>query len=208
LARSYASPLRTAQAAETRRRILDAAGERFAADGYAGASLAQIAADAGVSLETVKLNGPKSALLLGSFEQAFTGAEASGAIHEQAVGTALMEAPDHQLLEGLVAFIAGANARIAGLWPSLLSAAAGDPAVRRAYDEMQRNRRSDFAAAIALMRARGLAHRDTPDDELAAALSFLMSPESYSQLVLEHGWTHDAYVAWLTDTIRRVILAR
>jgi AcrR family transcriptional regulator len=206
LARSYASPLRTAQAAETRRRILDAAGDRFAADGYAGASLSQIAADAGVSLETVKLNGPKSALLLGAFDQAFTGAEEPGAIHEREVGAQLMAAPDEHLVEGFVTFVTGANVRIAHLWPSLLAAASGDPSVAQALDGLQRRRRSDFMAAVTMLRERGLLHREAPDAELAAALSFLVSPESYTQLVLEYGWPEDAYRSWLLDAVHRLIL--
>ncbi len=204
--RDYDSPLRTAQAAETRRRILAAAGNRFAADGYASTSLAQIAADAGVSPETVKLNGPKSALLLGSFDQAFTGSEGAGAIHEREEGARLSAAPDDQLVAGFIAFVTGANSRIARLWPSLLTAAAGDAAVAEALAGLQQRRRSDFAAAVAQFRERGLLTRDTPDAELAAALSFLVSPESYTQLVLEYGWTEDAYRAWLADAISRLIL--
>ena len=206
LARSYASPLRTAQAAETRRRILDAAASRFAADGYTGASLGQIAADAGVSLETVKLNGPKSALLLGAFDQAFTGAEGPGAIHEREIGAELMAVPDAQLVAGFITFVSGANIRISRLWPSLLAAASADAAVADALAALQQRRRSDFAVAVAVFRERGLLHRDAPDAELAAALSFLVSPESYTQLVLEYGWTEDAYRAWLLDAVDRLIL--
>ena len=74
----YVSPLREAQAAQTRARILDAAVELFGANGYAGTSLAKIAQAVGVSVETVKQNGPKSALLLASFDRAFSGAEGEG----------------------------------------------------------------------------------------------------------------------------------
>src|SRR6478735_12069725 len=114
--RSYASPLRTAQAAETRRRILDAAAALVAEDGYASTSLSRIAEAAGVSLETVKANGPKSALLLGAFDRAFTGAEGVGAIHERDIGDQIMAAPDEELLAGFVAFVAGANERVSRLW--------------------------------------------------------------------------------------------
>jgi len=51
--RSYRSPRREEQAAETRRRIVDAARELFGAQGYAGTSLAAIAERAGVSVPTV-----------------------------------------------------------------------------------------------------------------------------------------------------------
>ena len=67
----YVSPLRDAQAAATRRRILTAAAQAFAESGYAGTSLAAIARRAGVSTETVKQNGPKAALVMDAFDLAF-----------------------------------------------------------------------------------------------------------------------------------------
>lgn len=204
--RSYASPLRTAQAAETRRRILDAAAVLVATDGYASTSLSRIAEAAGVSLETVKANGPKSALLLGAFDRAFTGAEGVGAIHERDIGDQIMAAPDEELLAGFVAFVAGANERVSRLWIALLDASMGDPALEAGLEALQGRRRSDFRAAIAGFRERGLAKRAGDDIRLADALSFLVSPSSYVQLVLDAGWTMDQYREWLVDTIERTIL--
>lgn len=203
--RTYTSALRTAQAAETRRRILTAAGELFARDGYANTSLARIADAAGVSLETVKSNGPKSALILGAFDQAFTGEEGDGAIHERDVGASLLDVPDDQLLPNLVAFIAGANERIARLWIALLDASMGDPAVERELEALQERRRSDFRAAMVGFRERGLARRPGDDEVFAAAMQFLISPSSYVQLVLDAGWSMQQYREWLVDTIERTI---
>jgi len=205
--RSYASPLRSAQAAETRARILSAAATRFAEAGYAGTSLAEIAAEAGVSVETVKLNGPKRSLLIAAFDQAFTGAEGEGPVHERPLGQRLMEAPDDEsLLAGYVDFVSSANARASVLWLTFQTAAMSDPLIRESLDAVQERRRSDFARSIALFRERGMLSSARPDEELAAALSFLVSPSSYLELVVGSGWGHEQYTAWLTDTIRRVIL--
>ncbi len=206
--RAYSSPLRAAQAAETRRRILDAAAELFARDGYAATSLARLAEAAGVSLETVKANGPKSSLILAAFDQAFTGevgdAEAAP-IHERDVGDRLRDIPTEQLLEGWVEFIAGANERISRLWIALLDASMGDPAVAAGLERLQERRRSDFRASVAEFRSRGLARRAVDDEQLAAALLFLVSPSGYVQLVLDAGWSMAQYRAWLVDTIERTI---
>ncbi|MDQ1680520.1 MAG: hypothetical protein QOI42_1379, partial [Frankiaceae bacterium] len=51
--RSYSSPLRAAQAQETRRRILDSARFLFAGNGYPTTTIAAIARHAGVSADTV-----------------------------------------------------------------------------------------------------------------------------------------------------------
>ncbi len=210
MARTYTSALRTAQAADTRRRILAAAGELFANDGYATTSLARIADAAGVSVETVKSHGPKSALILAAFDQAFTGEEAADgdgerAIHERDLGTRLLESSDAELLQNWVAFIAGANERISRLWIALLDASMGDPAVEEGLEALQARRRSDFRASQAAFRERGLARRPGDDEAYAAALSFLVSPSSYVQLVLDAGWSMRQYRDWLVDTIERTI---
>ena len=53
MARPYESPLRREQAAATRRQILQAAQRLFERQGYAATTIAQIAAEAGVSVKTV-----------------------------------------------------------------------------------------------------------------------------------------------------------
>jgi AcrR family transcriptional regulator len=201
----YVSPLREAQAAQTRRRILDAAAHVFGEGGYSGASLAAIAKQAGVSLETVKQNGPKPALLLASFDQAFSGAEGEGPLHHRDLGAqaAVLEGDD--MLTFHLGFVAEANARVARLWPRLLEAA-GDPDVARRLAEVQKNRRFDMLSSIREYRAKGLCHSSRPDAELAQELSFLISPESYTQLVLDAGWSMRAYRAWLLRAVRRMVL--
>ena len=74
--RSYRSELRQQQAEQTRSRVVEAAAELFAADGYARTTLAKIAAAAGVSAETVQGQGPKAALLIAAVE--YVGVGVSG----------------------------------------------------------------------------------------------------------------------------------
>ncbi|WP_264074786.1 TetR family transcriptional regulator, partial [Mycolicibacter minnesotensis] len=68
--RRYRSELRQQQAEATRSRILAAAADLFATDGYARTTLAKIAASAGVSAETVQGQGPKAALLIAAIQYA------------------------------------------------------------------------------------------------------------------------------------------
>jgi len=206
--RAYVSPLRAAQAAATRRRILETAAELFARDGYAATSLAKLADEAGVSLETVKANGPKSSLILAAFDQAFTGevGDADAApIHQRDVGAELLDVPDERFVRAWVEFVTGANERISRLWIALLDASMGDPAVAEGLESLQERRRSDYRASIRAFRERGLAKRDADDEHLAASLLFLASPSGYVQLVLDAGWSLAQYQDWLVDTIERTI---
>ncbi|MBN9612272.1 MAG: helix-turn-helix transcriptional regulator, partial [Actinobacteria bacterium] len=130
--RSYRSTLRAEQAAATRRRILEAAAACFIAGGYGGTSLSAIAERAGVSLETVKANGPKRELLLGAFEQTFAGAEGREQLSESDQGVEMLALPDDRFLDAAVEFVARANERTSALWTEFLSAANADPAVDEA----------------------------------------------------------------------------
>lgn len=208
MAPPYVSPLREAQAAETRRRILDAAVAVFGESGYSGTTLPRIARAAGVSVETVKLSGPKSALLLAAFDHAFTGEEGDGRpLHERGLGGAAQTVPTGELLGFLLDFIAAANARVALLWPRVLDAASGDVDVAARVALLQSNRRKDMRALVALLREQGLCRSARPDEDLADACSFLVSPEGYTQFVIDAGWTPAAYRAWLQRAVEALVLA-
>lgn len=203
---SYVSPLRAAQAAATRRRILEAAASAFSSSGYAGASLAQIAEAAGVSVETVKQNGPKSALLLACFDLAFAGEEGDGPLYQREGLAELRAKPRAELLPGLIAFIATANSHVVRLWPRLVEASMMDADVAARLDALQQSRRVDMLGAITVLRDAGLCVSTAPDEDLAAQLSFLLSPEGYAQLVLESGWSTAQYQRWLATAIERMLL--
>lgn len=203
----YSSPLREAQAAETRRRILEAAASAFGTSGYSGTSLAQIAKDAGVSVETVKQHGPKPTLLLAAFGHAFTGTDYEIPLHRQPELDGIRALPDDEFLGGWLGFVADANSRVARLWPRVLEAALIDPDVGERVAAVLERRRQDMDSVIALLRGRGMCRSGRSDAELAAAVSFLISPESYAQLVLDSGWSRGTYLSWLVSAVERMILA-
>ena len=92
--RTYRSELRQQQAEQTRSRVVAAAAELFAADGYARTTLAKIAAAAGVSAETVQGQGPKAALLIAAVEYAAFGVSGEENILNLDVGRQLIAIDD------------------------------------------------------------------------------------------------------------------
>jgi len=196
--RPYRSALRSAQAAETRVRVLTAAAVEFAARGYAGTSIPAIAAAAGVSPETVKLQGAKHELLLAAFELTFAGREGDDPIADDAaIQEVLATIPD----DGLAAFFADTvaefSARGAGLWAAFCAAARSDDAVAAAHRDLLDRRLEDHARIVDLFRTRGLVGSTRPRGELAAALAHLGSPEGYLLLVEDYGWSPARYREWL-----------
>ncbi|WP_348787444.1 TetR family transcriptional regulator [Leifsonia sp. NPDC080035] len=210
--RPYRSSLRQEQAQQTRRRILEAAGEVFSARGYASASLADIAAAAGVSVESVKVHGPKRALLLASFELSFGGEAGEASLTERPEIAEIAAILDPEgMLAALVPVIADANARTSGLWATFTAAARDDAEVGAALSGLLERRHADYGRMVDLLAERGMAGAAAlkPADRrrLADALSFVMSPEGHQQLVGESGWSHRAYTDWLLDAVRTLVAA-
>lgn len=200
--RGYQSDLRTSQAAATRSRILDAAAERFTVTGYTGTSLADIAQAAGVSVETVKLGGPKRRLLLNAFTHSFAGSEGLESLASHGpVAEITAEIDSTRYLAGIAHFVAESNRRSSILWTTLLSAATSDALLSDELDELQRRRRADMLVLVDELRARGLADMARSRETIADTVSFILSPEGYNQLVLGAKWSQPDYEAWLARTI-------
>lgn len=205
--RRYDSTLRREQAAGTRRRILEAAGRLFAAHGYAGTSMAAIASEAAVSVETVKANGPKRDLLVHAFELLFAGSESYETIHDQDEIRAVLALPDHIFLEGAVAHLVVANGRALALWRALQSAANSDPAIARSLDGIQARRLADCRQTMDVLAERRMLAKDADLDRLAAVFAYLVAPEGYELLVAVAGWSRERYAAWLQESLEKLVLA-
>lgn len=200
--RSYHSELRTSQAAETRLRILDAAAERFTVAGYTGTSLADIARTAGVSIETVKLGGPKRHLLLAAFEHSFAGAEGIDSLADHnPVAEITADTDPARYLAGIMHFVAESNRRSSLLWTTLLSAAAADTVLGSELEGLQHRRRADMLVLVDELHSRGLTSTTLPREVLVDTVSFILSPEGYNQLVLDAHWSQPDYEVWLMRTV-------
>ena len=90
-ARVYRSELRARQARETRARIIAAAGELFARQGYQATTIAAIARAAGVSGETVKTAASKAELLIAAFEVTFSGYEGAESLTDTDVAAGVLD---------------------------------------------------------------------------------------------------------------------
>jgi AcrR family transcriptional regulator len=203
--RAYRSELRARQALETRRRIVVAAAELFARQGYQAATLAAIGRAAGVSTETVKAAASKAELLIAAFEVTFAGEEAAPSLTDTEIAAGILELPDDAFLDAVIAGITGANARGHALWTVLVGAAASDPVVDDALQGILTRRAADYTRLVEELVRRGCATGLSEPAAAAAVLSFLLSPEGYQQLVVQSGWTPARYAAWVRQAILREV---
>jgi len=203
--RSYVSPAREAEAAATRARIMEAAALLFTRDGYAATPLRAIAAQAGVSVQSVHLAGPKSALLIAAFERTFAGDEGSHPLYKRSEMAAIIAEPDTpRAIDLYVAFIASANERSAAIVRAMHAAADADPIARAAAAELDQRRRAEMTHGAMLFVARGLVPAERADD-VADVLGFVTAPETYLYFVQGTGWPFDKYRLWLRQSIRDMV---
>src|SRR3954449_2775669 len=94
--RVYNSPLRAEQAQRTRTAVLDAAGRCFLDKGYAATTMKDVAAEAGVSVQTVFGQGSKAALLLACVDRALVGDDETVPLRQRDQFTRLLAAGDKE----------------------------------------------------------------------------------------------------------------
>jgi AcrR family transcriptional regulator len=200
--RSYRSPRREEQAAETRRRIVDAARELFAAQGYAGSSLAAIADRAGVSVPTVYNSvGGKPGLLAALNDVVDETGDVAG------IGRRIGTTTDPVEIVRLTARLRRLLMEGAGDIVVVLSeAAAADPDVAAAYRAGQERSRAGTRGCVERLRALG-ALKPGLDPGLADdAVYAVMHHAVWTRLVDECGWTADAAEAWYAETLGQLLL--
>ncbi|GAA5031746.1 helix-turn-helix domain-containing protein [Actinopolymorpha pittospori] len=207
--RTYRSELRQRQAAETRRRVVEAAAGVFSENGYQAATFAQIAKRAGVSIETVQKHGPKTALMWAAVEVASFGVEGEVDFFATDLGTAMIEVRD---ADGFAAFVGEAmlaiNEPAAGVWTAVTGAALGDSELRDHLVERLAGIRRQVENVLRVVGERGWLRTDVAFDDLVEACCVITSVESYVRFVRLDGKSHEEYQAFITRTIRDTILKR
>lgn len=200
-------PTRREKAAATRERMLRAAIEVFAEEGYVGARMADIASRAGVAVQTLYfVFHTKPELLQACFDYAVLGPERL-VPPEQASFRDIATARSGRA--ALRAFVAGNTAileRVATT-DEVARAALHEPeaaAVVRSSEQLRRQGYRDILQTIA---GRFPLRAVIELDEAVDILLMYGSSATYLAMV-RAGWTRERFEEWLTDTLARTLLAR
>lgn len=194
---------------ETRSRILAAAAELFAAEGYARTTLAKIAAAAGVSVETVQGQGPKAALLIAAAEFAGLGVTGEENVFNLEIGRRLLAIDDpQQALDFVVAAVTEVHEGSAKLAPALLGGANSDPELDRHLNDFIAGINLQARRVLEVFRRRGWLRSDVPFDELVeTAAVLLFSVEPYLRMTRRDGWSSEAYRTWCRRMLAETVFA-
>ena len=206
--RRYESTLRREQAAATRARIVTAAAELFAAQGYTQTSIEQIAARAGVARPTVytAFTG-KPALLKQALDLLLAGDDAPVPVRDRPWFQELLRQRDpRRLLELEARNDRMINERIAALHEALRNAAATDDDIAGLYTTIKQQRRIGARVVAEALAALGPLRGDLDLDTATDVLWLLKDPALYTALAGDRGWPADRYQAWLARTMQASLL--
>ena len=196
------------RAGDTRRRILEAAAERFSDRGYAATTLASVAQAAGVAVQTVYFVFHNKAELLTATISSIAWAESSG----PRSGASWLDeaaAADDAGRRLAIAVEGGVDlyGRIAPLLPALTEAALSDAQLARAWQRIVDERRSGMQHLAELMARRGELRPGMDSTVAAAILNGVHRHEVYLAFTRESGWSVEAFKGWLFGALCRELLA-
>jgi AcrR family transcriptional regulator len=206
--RAYRSGLRAQQAEATRRAVLAAAAELYAARGYAATSIDAIAEAAGVSRSTVfTAAGGKPYLLKTVYDQALIGDDEPVPLAERPESRRLRTLTDGaEIVAGYAAILARIMAGVSVLYEVVRAAADTDADVAALWADIQRQRREGAHRIVTLLTAAdALTPRLTPD-QAADVITVYNDPALHHHLVVSRNWSPAAFTAWLTRTLQHELL--
>ena len=204
--RPYVSTIRREQAALTRRRILEAADELFAAEGYLRTTVNRIAERAGVAPDTVyAVFGSKGRVLTAILDMRLVqGADVTNELELPEAKAIRDESDQRNQIVLYVRFLIAALDRISRVYAIMRSAAAADDEMSSIYAEMQLYRARNLNKIVGWIAKNGRLRMTKK--RAAEVMWALASPDLASMLREEQGWSSEEYAEWLEDMLSYALL--
>ena len=206
--RRYHSALRSAQARQTRARMLDAAERLFLDRGYPATTMDAIAVGAGVAVDTVYSGfGSKRGVLSALMDVRVGGDDRPVELLDRAEPQQVRRDPDQK--SQLTRFANDVTSIIERARPVddiIRGAAAVDPEVAALRGRIQDSRYQNLRQFVVWVAANGPFRDGMSEDQAAAIVWSLTSPEMHRLLRVDRGWTPEAYARWLAETLILTLL--
>jgi AcrR family transcriptional regulator len=201
--RRYDASRRRAAAEAGRERILQAATARFIEQGYAATTVAQVAADAGVSAQTVFTRfGSKVNVLKEAVDVAIVGDTGQAGLHDRPAMQHVYAGPTaHDVLRRFARVIAAVAERACPIALVAYAAADADPDIAALTAQLDQQRLLGAAALAVLVADRSGDVDPARIEAIRDTIWTLNSPLQYRLLVVERGWSVARYAAWIEQAM-------
>jgi AcrR family transcriptional regulator len=204
--RRYDSSGRQAQARRNREAILDAAQRQFLDGGYAATTIAAIAAEAGVSVETIyKAFGGKPGLVRAIYDRGLIGREPVPAF-QRADAMRERETDPRTIMRNWATIASEVSTVVSPIARLVRFAAASDPdmaALLRANNDVRERRARHHAR---FLKRRGYLREGVSLAQATDILWTCTSDELYDLMVLQRGWSGSRYARFLADYLIAALL--
>ena len=207
--RAYDSSRRQAQANETRRHVLEAARKLFTERGYAGATAEAIAAEAGVSAQTIYaiFKNKKKMLVSLMNVSPTTGVEDFTPMPERpAVQAVSQERDQRRQLRMFANVVANNLEQFAVISEIMTDAAKVEPDFDRILQKLNRQRLEHMTFAVQQIASNGPFREEIDETEARDIVWTLTSGEVFLLLTRDRGWSKEKYTQWLADILIRDLL--
>jgi AcrR family transcriptional regulator len=199
---------RARRAAETRRRIVEAAGKLFVERGYAATTIDAVAAEADVAVETVYARFKNKRNLLGAYlDVSIVGDAAPVPLLDRPEIQAVVVATDQREQVRLAAGIArGVLERNAPVHAVIRTAIAVSPELDALADEDEARRNATLYAFVEMLSSRGPLRDGMSVADATDRISGFANPENYAYLTRRRGWTPERFQRWLEESLMLLLL--
>jgi len=198
--RPYRSTRRRQQAAATRTSTVAAATRLFADRGWSGTAMRDVAAEAGVSVETVYANfGSKTDLLLVAVDVAVVGVTDPEPLSQRREFAALGSGTFAERVDATARMLTEINQRSWGLRRAVVEGAVSEPLLAAKLRYLEERRRANIREGAEMV-----VGRPVDDDELDL-LWVLLGAEVFQTLTQLGGRSVASYQSWLGGWLARLL---
>jgi AcrR family transcriptional regulator len=206
--RRYDSPIRAEAAERTRQGILAAARRLFIEQGYAAMTMQAVADEAGVALDTVYATVGKKPLLARLLvETAISNTDREVPAEQREYVQQLRAARSAREKLAIYAdAVVDIQGRLAPLVRAVEAAASAHPDLAAIWREIAERRAENMKKLATELVRTGEVRKGLSIERIADVLWATNSPQLFTLLVTERGWSADDYKAWLADAWCRLLL--
>ncbi|MFB9377565.1 TetR/AcrR family transcriptional regulator [Kineococcus gynurae] len=206
---AYDNSGRADAARRTRARVVEAAREQLLARGWAGTTIRSVAADAGVSRETVyKTFGGKAGLLKAVYDRTLAGDDAPVVMAERPLFASLRRASTAAEAARAYADVAAHIAEEVGpLLRVALSSRGADPQLREFAEQIDAERLAGVRQVVRVWGEHGWLRPGRTPEATADVLWTIVAPTVH-ELLHTRGWSRRRYRDWVEEALGALVLVR
>lgn len=197
--RRYNSPSRDELARRNREAAIDAAERQFLERGYAATSIASVAEEAGVSVQTIyKVFGGKSGLVRAIYERGLLG-RGAGPAFDRSDAMRAREADPRKIMREWGVLTAEVASVLTPIRLLMRDAAVSDPEMAALVKETETSRLDRARHHARFLQERGYLRGGVTRREATDVLWVCTSVELFNLLVTQRGWSFSRFGRFVSD---------